>query len=106
MPPQALRYERKRLTRYTWMLNCTTSVQVVSQPNEGNRSDDDSDENSDDDEDDDDRGVDVRSDIHVLIVGDPGLGKSQLLRAAANIANSALRKAFGHARMCTRQHRK
>lgn len=40
----------------------------------------------DEEEEDDDRGVDVRSDIHVLIVGDPGLGKSQLLRAAANIA--------------------
>jgi len=28
----------------------------------------------------------VRPDIHVLIVGDPGLGKSQLLRAAANVS--------------------
>ena len=28
----------------------------------------------------------IRADIHVLVVGDPGLGKSQLLRAAANIA--------------------
>lgn len=28
----------------------------------------------------------VRNDIHVLVVGDPGLGKSQLLRAAANVA--------------------
>ena len=28
----------------------------------------------------------TRSDIHVLIVGDPGLGKSQLLRSAAEVA--------------------
>jgi len=28
----------------------------------------------------------VRSDIHLLIVGDPGLGKSQLLRSAAKLA--------------------
>lgn len=28
----------------------------------------------------------VRGDIHVLIVGDPGLGKSQMLRAAGNLA--------------------
>ncbi len=32
----------------------------------------------------------IRSDIHVLIVGDPGLGKSQMLRAAANIAPRAV----------------
>ncbi|XP_057865260.1 probable DNA helicase MCM8 isoform X2 [Cryptomeria japonica] len=30
--------------------------------------------------------VPVRGDIHVIIVGDPGLGKSQLLQAAASIA--------------------
>ena len=27
-----------------------------------------------------------RSDIHVLVVGDPGLGKSQMIRAACNVA--------------------
>lgn len=27
-----------------------------------------------------------RADIHVLVVGDPGLGKSQMLRACCNIA--------------------
>lgn len=29
----------------------------------------------------------MRSDPHVLVVGDPGLGKSQLLRACANVSN-------------------
>lgn len=32
----------------------------------------------------------IRSDVHVLIVGDPGLGKSQLLRAAAALAPRAV----------------
>ena len=32
----------------------------------------------------------IRSDIHVLIVGDPGLGKSQMLRAAAGISPRAV----------------
>ena len=27
-----------------------------------------------------------RSDIHILVVGDPGLGKSQMIRAACNVA--------------------
>ncbi|GKE70886.1 probable DNA helicase MCM8, partial [Tanacetum coccineum] len=30
--------------------------------------------------------VPVRGDIHVIIVGDPGLGKSQLLQAAASVS--------------------
>jgi hypothetical protein len=32
----------------------------------------------------------VRRNIHVLVVGDPGLGKSQMLRAAASIAPRAI----------------
>jgi DNA helicase MCM8 len=31
-------------------------------------------------------GVPVRADPHILVVGDPGLGKSQILRACANIS--------------------
>ena len=30
--------------------------------------------------------VAVRCDTHVLVVGDPGLGKSQLLKACANVS--------------------
>ena len=36
------------------------------------------------------RHVATRPDIHVLVVGDPGLGKSQLLRAAANCSPRAV----------------
>ena len=35
-------------------------------------------------------GSDVRSDIHVLIVGDPGMGKSQMLRAITTVAPKAV----------------
>ena len=34
--------------------------------------------------------IPVRGDPHVLIVGDPGLGKSQMLQAVANIAPRAV----------------
>lgn len=34
----------------------------------------------------DDNKIPIRGDLHVLIVGDPGLGKSQMLQACANIA--------------------
>jgi DNA helicase MCM8 len=30
--------------------------------------------------------VPIRCDPHVLVVGDPGMGKSQMLRACANVA--------------------
>lgn len=30
--------------------------------------------------------VSVRGDPHILVVGDPGLGKSQMLQACANVA--------------------
>ena len=32
------------------------------------------------------KGINVRGDIHMLIVGDPGLGKSQMLRAVSKVA--------------------
>ena len=32
----------------------------------------------------------VRSDIHLLVVGDPGMGKSQLLRAVSNLSNRSV----------------
>ena len=35
-------------------------------------------------------GCNIRNDIHVLVVGDPGLGKSQMLRAAAALAPRAV----------------
>lgn len=31
--------------------------------------------------------VSVRSDPHILVVGDPGLGKSQMLQACARVSN-------------------
>lgn len=31
--------------------------------------------------------VSVRSDPHILVVGDPGLGKSQLLQACSKVSN-------------------
>lgn len=34
--------------------------------------------------------IPVRSDIHVLVVGDPGMGKSQLLRATAKMCNRSV----------------
>jgi DNA helicase MCM8 len=34
--------------------------------------------------------ITIRKDIHVLVVGDPGLGKSELLRGAASIAPRAV----------------
>jgi DNA helicase MCM8 len=34
--------------------------------------------------------ISIRSDIHVLVVGDPGLGKSQMLRAAAALSPRAI----------------
>lgn len=36
-----------------------------------------------------------RAESHVLIVGDPGLGKSQMLQACSNVAPRGLKQSFG-----------
>ena len=61
--------------------------------------DDVDDISDDDDDDDDDAGaiLAVRADPHVRVVGDPGLGKSQMLRAAAQLAPRLLVQANGEA---------